>query len=103
MTQQLAQNLTIQAMVLDDDYKGAPPGRDLTSGPGSGSASLGLVGGSSGIGLSSLGKPKEHKEPGVLGGAIQRMKRFAISAEPTSKKVVNPKDMVITKIDKTDK
>ena len=96
MTQQLAQNLTIQAMVAEDDYKSAPPGRDGNAG----AAAAGS------IGLSSLGRPrtpdKAGGQGGVIGGALQRMKRFAISAEP-SKKVTNVKDMVINKIDKSEK
>ena len=98
MTQQLAQNLTIQAMVAEDDYKSAPPGRDGTD------KAAGSVPGP--IGLSSLGRPrtpdKAGGQGGVIGGALQRMKRFAISAEP-SKKVTNVKDMVINKIDKSEK
>ena len=103
MTQQLAQNLTIQAMVAQDDYKSAPPGRDGNSGSAA-SAAAGS------IGLSSLGRPRTPDKHGgggkdggsVIGGALQRMKRFAISAEP-SKKVTNVDDMVINKIDKSEK
>ena len=85
MTQQLAQNLTIQAMVAEDDYKKAEKA-DYTPGSPGGP-----------IGLSSLGsRPRtpDAKPASALGGALQRMKRFAISAEP-SKKVTNVKDMVI--------
>lgn len=94
MTQQLAQNLTIQAMVSEDDYKSAPPGRDGTVG----SATVP-------IGLSSLGRPRtpdKAADKAGIGGALQRIKRFAISAEP-SKKITNVNDMVITKIDKSEK
>ena len=94
MTQQLAQNLTIQAMVAEDDYKKAEKAdytdKASTTGP---------------IGLSSLGsRPRtpDSKPASGLGGALQRMKRFAISAEP-SKKVTNVKDMVIKYIDKNEK
>ena len=54
MTQQLAQNLTIQAMVAQDDYKSAPPGRDGNSG----AAAAGS------IGLSSLGRPRTPDKHG---------------------------------------
>ena len=91
MTQQLAQNLTIQAMVSEDDYKKAEKAdyTDKASTP---------------IGLSSLGRPRtpDSKPASGIGGALQRMKRFAISAEP-SKKVTNVKDMVIKYIDKNEK
>ena len=56
MTQQLAQNLTIQAMVMDDDYKAAPPGRDGNSGPSTTNAPASASSSSSSpIGLSTLG------------------------------------------------
>lgn len=81
-------------MVAEDDYKSAPPGRD-----GMDKADKGGP-----IGLSSLGRPRtpDVKAGGVIGQIGQRMKRFAISAEP-SKKVTNVKDMVINKIDKSEK
>jgi hypothetical protein len=90
MTQQLTQNLTIQALVLDD--KTPSPGRDgtTTSGskPNSGSKFGGLGSMLSGSGSS---------------GPFSRIKRFAISAEPTKYSVsANPlKDMVIKKIEKS--
>ncbi len=94
MTQQLTQNLTIQALVLDD--KTPSPGRDgntNSGGPGkvnSGSkfGGLGSMLGGSGIGST---------------GPFSRIKRFAISAEPSKYSVsANPlKDMVIKKIEKS--
>ncbi len=87
MTQQLAQNLTIQAMVLDDACRSnAAPGRDGNSTAHS-SSTLG----------SGLSKAREKVE-----GVAARMKRIAISAEP-SKKVANPKDLNINKIDKSER
>ena len=90
MTQQLTQNLSIQALVLEDDGKPAAPGRD-----GNASAAK------KPLGLSTLGSGMTRAKEKVEGVAA-RMKRIAISAEP-SKKVVNPKDMVINKIDKGDR
>ena len=87
MTQQLAQNLTIQAMVLSDPTAdNSVPGRDgLTTSSKQPS-----------IGLSSLGLTSKAKE--------ERIKRVAISAEPIGKKgSLNPKDLVINKIEKGDK
>ena len=91
MTQQLTQNLTIQALVLDD--KTPSPGRagNTTSSPTkvtSGSKFGGLGSMLSGSGTS---------------GPFSRIKRFAISAEPTKySSSANPvKDMVIKKIEKT--
>lgn len=85
MTQQLAQNMSIQAMVLDDNYRPSPPGRD-GHGP---------------LGLSSLGSGL-HKAKDKIEGVANRMKRIAISAEPTKKGLVNAKDMIITRIEKGD-
>ncbi|XP_059098243.1 cGMP-dependent protein kinase, isozyme 2 forms cD4/T1/T3A/T3B-like isoform X4 [Tigriopus californicus] len=85
MTQQLAQNMSIQAMVLDDNYRPSPPGRD-----GHGS-----------LGLSSLGSGL-HKAKDKIEGVANRMKRIAISAEPTKKGPVNAKDMIINRIEKGD-
>lgn len=86
MTQQLAQNLSIQAMVLEEGEGGQQqPGRD------------GLT---ASVGLSTMGS-------GLIGAAsppVGRMKRVAISAEPTGRKMLvkDPKDLVINKIEKSD-
>lgn len=95
MTQQLAQNLTIQAMVMDDQdaYKAAPPGRD-------GHTTATTATSATSIGLSTLGSGLSKAREKVEGVAA-RMKRIAISAEPT-KKVVNPKELNIAKIEKTE-
>ncbi len=99
MTQQLAQNLTIQAMVLDEGgpegYK-AVPGRD-----GHDHQPVARTGSGSGLGLSTLGSGLSRAREKVEGVAA-RMKRIAISAEP-SKKVVNPRDLNITRIEKSDR
>ncbi len=55
----------------------------------------------SGLGLSTLGSGLSRAREKVEGVAA-RMKRIAISAEP-SKKVANPKDLNITRIEKSDK
>jgi len=92
MTQQLTQNLTIQALVLDD--KTPSPGRDGTTT----ATSLSKGGSGSKFGLSSmLGGGSS------VGGPFSRIKRFAISAEPSKYSVsANPvKDMIIKKIDKS--
>jgi len=86
VTQQLAGN--VSAAAEEADYKAAP-GRD---GHDKSAASLGL----STLG-SGLSKAKEKVE-----GVAARMKRIAISAEP-SKRVANPKDLNITRIDKSDR
>jgi hypothetical protein len=89
MTQQLTQNLTIQALVLDD--KSPSPGRDgnTVSKVNSGSkfGGLGSMLGGSGSGT----------------GPFSRIKRFAISAEPSKySSSANPlKDMVIKKTEKS--
>ena len=80
-------------MVMDDDYKAAAPGRDLTQSSESRS--------SGGLGLSSLGSSLSKAKVKVEGVAA-RMKRIAISAEPT-KKVANPKDLNIERIEKSER
>jgi hypothetical protein len=94
MTQQLTQNLTIQALVLDD--KSPSPGRDGNTNSnqakinsGSKFGGLGSMLGGSGIGSGT--------------GPFSRIKRFAISAEPSKySSNANPlKDMVIKKIEKS--
>ena len=100
-------------MVLDEtpDYRGTP-GRDgnerpsssssIGSGGGGSSGTFGSSGnsssGGSGLGLSTLGSGLSRAKEKVEGVAA-RMKRIAISAEP-SKKVANPRDLNITRIEK---
>jgi hypothetical protein len=95
MTQQLTQNLTIQALVLDD--KTPSPGRDGTTI----ATSAAKVGSGSKFGLTSMLGGSGLGSSG--GGPFSRIKRFAISAEPSKYSVsANPvKDMIIKKIDKS--
>ena len=95
MTQQLAQNLSIQALVLDDgDAAKAQPGRD-------GHATSTSSGGPS-LGLSTLGSGLSRAREKVEGVAA-RMKRIAISAEPTKKAPANPRELNINRIEKSDR
>jgi hypothetical protein len=91
MTQQLTQNLTIQALVLDD--KTPSPGRDGNTISGPAKVTSGSKFGGLGSMLTGSGSS----------GPFSRIKRFAISAEPTKYSVsANPvKDMVIKKIEKS--
>ena len=91
MTQQLAQNISIQALVLDEEGQGqkAKPGRDGQQPAGSG------------FGLSSLGK-LGNKPKTQVDNVASRIKRIAISAEPTAKLSVDPNDMVLEHYEKND-
>jgi len=93
MTQQLTQNLTIQALVLDD--KTPSPGRDGTTTTTTAPAKVTTGSKFGGLGSMLTGSGSS--------GPFSRIKRFAISAEPTKYSVsANPvKDMVIKKIEKT--
>ena len=90
MTQQLTQNLTIQALVLDD--KSPSPGRDGNTISCPAKVTSGSKFGGLGSMLSGSGSS----------GPFSRIKRFAISAEPTKYSAsANPaKDMIIKKIEK---
>ena len=90
MTQQLTQNLTIQALVLDD--KSPSPGRDGNTISCPAKVTYGSKFGGLGSMLSGSGSS----------GPFSRIKRFAISAEPTKYSAsANPaKDMIIKKIEK---
>ena len=114
MTQQLTQNLTIQAMVLDEGKSATTPGRDgnttvgfsssmtqTSSSSSSSSTTSSFLGGLRSVGLI---KGDSHPSSGSSGGGpFSRMKRFAISAEPSKYSAnVNPlKDMVIKKVEKS--
>ena len=109
-----------KAMVMEDsgEYRSAPPpGRDghdhhqqqqqqqhqVPAGSSSPvpPAPAPTARANSGLGLSTLGSGLSRAREKVEGVAA-RMKRIAISAEP-SKKVANPKDLNITRIEKSDK
>ena len=94
-------------MVLEDSgsYKPSAPGRDGHTPNSSGHAPLTPT---SSLGLSTLGSGL-NRAKGVAVGVAARMKRIAISAEPTGNALkkgsqnIRPQDLVIEKVDKSDR